>query len=154
MDSTHFITQLTRIQAESPGRCFAVGERPQQLVGIAEQRLGVSFPSEYQAFLRVFGTFSYGSLEYYGLIDDDFDNSSIPDVVWFNESIRREEDFPHDLIAISDRDGVIYICLATADTAQTQRGHVIIWDNVRKRISNDTGIDFATFILEEIEQMQ
>lgn len=130
---------------------FFAGHKDQELITLAEKALGLEFPLSYRQFVAEWGMMSFGGLEYYGVIDGEFQDSGIPDVVWFNLTIRSEENFPQELIAFSDRDGVQYYCIDTSKKLDRDECPVVIWDNIHKKASQVLPIDFAQFAIEEIE---
>jgi antitoxin YobK len=50
----------------------------------------VRFPPTYRRFLLEYGAGNVRSTEIYGVMDDDFENSSVPDAIWHNLTTRRE----------------------------------------------------------------
>jgi len=74
------------------------GPRDEKLVEAAERALGVRFPPSYRRFLLDFGAGSFDGHEIYGVLDDDFESSGVPDAVWVTRSLRDEDPIPADLI--------------------------------------------------------
>lgn len=87
---------------ENKNECHFIGARSEILIKIAEKRLDLKFVGTYLEFLRTFGAGNFGSQEIYGLIDDDFENSSIPDAIWYTIIERREINLPNNLLIIYD----------------------------------------------------
>lgn len=58
------------------------GEKAEDLVVLAENALGVSFPPSYRSFLRDYGCGGFDGFEVYGLIDENFVDSSVPNGIW------------------------------------------------------------------------
>ncbi|KAF0804037.1 cell wall assembly/cell proliferation coordinating protein, KNR4-like protein [Alcanivorax xiamenensis] len=58
-----------------------VGPPEERLIELAEKALGQVFPPSYRRFTLELGAGNFGAVEIYGVIDDDFENSSIPDGV-------------------------------------------------------------------------
>lgn len=79
-----------------------VGHREESLIKAAEKKLGLKFPTTYRLFLAEYGAGNFGSSEIYGVIADNFEESSVPDAVWRTLVERREGDLPPNLIAIYD----------------------------------------------------
>lgn len=67
-----------------------VGPKPTELIAAAEEALGFTFPPTYRRFVSDYGAGGVGGTEIYGVIDADFEDSSIPDGVWYNLQLRRE----------------------------------------------------------------
>jgi hypothetical protein len=93
-----------------------IGPRDEELIEYAEKTLSVSFPKTYRKFLQEYGSGGLGSFEIYGLVNDNFINSGIPDVVWLTNKVREEWNLPKYLIPIYDLgDGELFcIDLRTA----------------------------------------
>lgn len=101
--------RAVEIVRKNPGMAYFAGPREEVLVEAAEQELGLRFPPIYRRFLLDFGAGSFGSAEIYGVIHGRFEESGIPDGVWYNMRLRREADFPDHLIAFYDvGDGYLY----------------------------------------------
>lgn len=68
---------------------FFTGSKSKELITLAEERLGIKFWKIYMEFLRRYGAGNFGAQEVYGIIGDDFDNSSVPDVIWYTLTFGR-----------------------------------------------------------------
>ena len=71
-----------------------------ELVEKVENLLEVKFPNTYKQYLCDFGALTFGATEIYGIVNDDFVNSGIPDVVWITLKNRKEFNLPKHLIQI------------------------------------------------------
>lgn len=88
-----------------------IGPKPNALITLAEDHLGIKFPEIYRRFLLEFGAGGLGSFEIYGVVRADFENSGIPDVVWFTLRQRNETNLPLFLLPVSELgDGELF-CL-------------------------------------------
>lgn len=88
-----------------------VGPRSETLINLAQDRLSVKFPEAYRRFLLEYGAGGVGSFEIYGVVNDNFENSGIPDMVWLTLKGRKEWDLPRFLLPIYDLgDGELF-CL-------------------------------------------
>jgi hypothetical protein len=58
------------------------GPKPPELIELAERAVGLRFPPTYRRYLSEFGAGNIGSTEIYGVIDEDFEHSSVPDAIW------------------------------------------------------------------------
>lgn len=90
--------------------CHFAGPRSEKLLTFAEETLGIEFSPLYRDFLKRFGAGNFGSQEIYGVIDEDFENSSVPDAIWFTLTEREEGGFPSNLLVIYDN-GEELFCL-------------------------------------------
>ena len=75
------------------------GERSEGLVARAEEALGVSFPPTYRRFVCQLGAGNFGSREFYGVIDDEWQDSVVPDGIWCTLS-EREEGLPQHFVVV------------------------------------------------------
>lgn len=83
-----------------PSLQYFAGQRDEDLILNAEKALGVTFPSSYRAFVLKFGAGNFGATEIYGVIDDEFQESAIPDGVWLTLRYRREYRLPEPFIIV------------------------------------------------------
>src|SRR5687767_13664650 len=108
---------LTAFELISSNKAKAdfVSARPDTLIEAAEQRLGLRFPPTYREFLRKLGAGNFGASEFYGIIDENFNHSSVPNGIWYTLTERDEVELPKNLIVIGDTgDGGLY-CLEVSD---------------------------------------
>lgn len=124
-----------------------VGPRPEDLVKKAESALGIRFPKTYRQFLLDYGAGNFGLAEFYGVIDDDWEDSSVPDGVWYTLNERTESNMPPELIVVGDTGtGELYVldlsegdgpvCVVDPGTAMTTRERV--------------APDFGAFLLDRV----
>jgi hypothetical protein len=92
------------MMAEHPSWCDFEGPRGETLVALAETKLGLTFPPTYRRFLLELGTGTFGTAEFYGVIHDNFEDSSAPDAIWYTMSERRQGRLPSDLIVVGSHD--------------------------------------------------
>lgn len=85
------------------------GMKPEALVVKAETALGLKFPPSYRRFLLEMGCGNIYSLEIYGLINDVFEKSSIPNGIWLTLDERRTIGLHPAYVIIGDvGDGAVY----------------------------------------------
>lgn len=101
--------------------CDFEGKRDERLVQAAERALGLAFPPTYRRFLLEFGAGSFGSAEFYGVIRDDFERSSVPDAVWFTLNERRRGKLPPDLIGVGGDDEALFFVEAAGPSREEGR---------------------------------
>jgi hypothetical protein len=139
----------TFIDANKDKATFA-GPRPEALVKKAEVVLGIRFPETYRQFLLDYGAGNFGSAEFYGVIDDDWEDSSVPDGVWYTLNERTDSSMPSELFVVGDSGaGELYVldlseesgpvCIVDPGTAMT----------ARERIAPDFGV----FLLERVQRI-
>ena len=152
MGMTEYEKARELIRSNAKAAHFA-GARPETLIQTAEAALSLHFSPSYRAFLRDFGAGNFGSFEVYGLIDDDFENSSVPDAIWFTLTERREAGLPSELLVIGDAGTGELYCLRTAkDDAD---GCVILLDTGSPAPLDQCeqiSVDFGCYLLEHVER--
>ncbi|BCU78070.1 SMI1/KNR4 family protein [Luteolibacter sp. LG18] len=85
------------------------GEKAESLVGMAEQVLNLKFPPSYRRFLLEMGCGDINGLEIYGIIDDEFEDSCVPNGIWLTLNERRNIGLGLGYILIGDGgDGSYY----------------------------------------------
>jgi hypothetical protein len=77
------------------------GPKSAGLLAKAEHALRLTFPPTYREFLARLGSGDIAGTEFYGVIGEDFENSSVPDAVWLTRTERRESKFPEKLIIVA-----------------------------------------------------
>lgn len=65
------------------------GPKPESLVIKAESALDLSFPTSYRRFLLEMGAGDINGLEICGVINDNFEKSSVPNGVWLTLNERK-----------------------------------------------------------------
>ncbi|EIT87463.1 hypothetical protein A374_00145 [Fictibacillus macauensis ZFHKF-1] len=88
-----------------------IGGRSNELIKWAEEKLGVKFTGLYLDYLQTFGVGNFGSQEIYGIINDNFENSSVPDAIWYTLTERKEINLPNNLLVIYDTGSDELFCL-------------------------------------------
>lgn len=126
------------------------GPRPEELVRAAEAALHVSFPPVYRRFLLEYGAGSFGWVEFYGVIKNDFMHSSVPDGIWSTLTQRQMAKLPHELVIVGDSGtGDLYaLDLATND------GSVVIVSPGSDKVTREkVASDFGAFFLQQVQQV-
>src|SRR5690606_21827122 len=78
------------------------GPKPEGIVVSAEQALNLTFPPSYRHFLLDLGCGSIGGLEIYGVIDEEFEDSGVPDGIWLTLKMREGAGLNPAYILIGD----------------------------------------------------
>lgn len=92
-------------------RLFSIGGCTDDLIRKAEQRLNLQFSEIYKSFLKQFGALSFGAEEFYGIVREDFDNSRVPDAIWYTLTERQQIQMPDNLLVIYDTGSEELFCL-------------------------------------------
>lgn len=73
--------QAAKLLIEKAGGDFD-GPKPETLIGAAEQALELKFAPSYRRFLLELGCGNLKGLEIYGVINENFDRSCVPNGIW------------------------------------------------------------------------
>ena len=124
------------------------GKKDLSLIKKSEIALNLKFPPTYKKFLTILGCGDICGLEFYGVINDDFDNSSIPDAIWLTLN-ERKAGLPDNLIIIYSAGDGLYYALDTNNVDANDENPVIAYDTNgnTKKISDN----FGSFILSELK---
>jgi hypothetical protein len=126
------------------------GRKDPVLVDKAEKRLGAKFPPSYKKFLNVLGCGDIKGLEFFGIINDDFENSSVPDAIWLTLD-ERKAGLPNNLILVYAAGEGTYCAIDTSQVNFNNENPVIAYlpDGGTKIVANDYG----SFFLSELKTM-
>lgn len=132
------------------------GPKTEELIGRAEQTLGLVFPPTYRQFLCRLGCGSVPGHEFYGLIGDDFENSGVPDAIWLTLDERHTSQLPDSLVLVgSTGDGGYYAIDVLQRTANGDSSVVEWWPGFPANASGNRRVvasDFGAFLLEQVRQ--
>lgn len=126
------------------------GEKPDSLVAKGEAALGLTFPPSYRRFLQEFGCGSVNGFEVYGLIDDNFADSAIPNAIWLTLTERAECGLDPGFVIVGEGGDGVYLAIDTRVVDGAGESPVA-------RISPDSreyeriAASFGDFLLEEIK---
>lgn len=139
--------------------CHFAGVRTEKLICIAEEVIGYKFPQIYRHFLKEFGAGNFGSQEVYGVIDEDFENSSVPDAIWYTLMEREEIKLPPNLLVIYDSGGEELCCLDFSNLNEMREPRVVsfilgqpLTAQKFEIIADDFGDFLLDLITKEIEE--
>ncbi|MCZ7567371.1 MAG: SMI1/KNR4 family protein [Ardenticatenaceae bacterium] len=139
---------------EHPNTMDFIGPRPESLVRTAEQALGVTFPPTYRRFLLEYGAGGFGSSEIYGVIDENFEESSIPDAIWYTLTERKEVNLPNGLVVIyAVGDGGLY-CL-DLQSKKVDEAPVVVYEPGlpnEEQFYEVVAKDFGEFLLDLVQR--
>jgi hypothetical protein len=114
------------------------------LIKLAEKKLGIEFSGAYYEFLKDFGVGSFGSIEIFGIIDEDFENSSVPDGVWYTLTERKQSGLSENYFVIGEMDEGGLICLDFSNLINNEPSVKFISSNK----VDDYAEDFGKYLLE------
>ncbi len=147
------LEQACQLIASDPDG-YLHGPKSEELVERAERALGLTFPPTYRRFVRQFGCAGLAPDEFYGVLDSDFVNSSVPDAIWMTLWARREANLPVHLIIVSDTgDGGWYAIDLSQSTAGGE-SPVVEWWPGATRARCIMADDFGAFLLQTVQETQ
>lgn len=157
MSLTDLETALVLFRRSSGTR--SIGPRPESLIRTAEEKLGVTLPPNYRRFLGELGYAGIRGQEIYGLLNDDFENGSVPDGIWVTLNERKFPNTPHQMIVIGDTGYCSFYVLDTARRTPDGECPVVEWwpgsgDDPAdcEVIADDFGAFFLMLVREALER--
>ncbi|MGG2091467.1 SMI1/KNR4 family protein [Bacillus sp. S13(2024)] len=146
------------LMAEYEDECDFVGERSEDVVKKAEQALGLRFSNMYRDFVKRYGAGNFGGEEIYGVIGEDFENSSVPDAIWVTLTERKESNLPQNVLVITDTGMGEWYCLDFNQCNAEGEPLVITYDSGLEpdeqkydRIANNFGDFLLALVKEEVD---
>ena len=149
MGLKEFEHALELIRAHSDLVDFS-GPKDKKLIESAERALGLRFPPSYRAFLKKLGCGGVAGEEFYGVVDENFYDSGIPDGIWETLSRREKFGFPQHLIIIATTGfGPDYV-LDSSSPGPDGEYPVVLWNF--DRVEEVVADSFGSFFLEQIKK--
>ncbi|WNS75999.1 SMI1/KNR4 family protein [Bacillus sp. DTU_2020_1000418_1_SI_GHA_SEK_038] len=132
-----------------------VGGRTIELINLAEEKLGLRFTGLYLDYLKTFGAGNFGAQEIYGIINNDFENSSVPDAIWYTLTERKEINLPSNLLVIYDTGSDELFCLdfnQTDDNGEPKVVSFVPGVELKSQTYEIIANDFGDFLLDLVKQ--
>jgi hypothetical protein len=132
---------------EEMGGDFA-GSKSDKLIQKAQEALGVNFPVSYTTFLKKYGCGSVNGIEIYGVIDDSFFDSCVPDAIWVTLE-QRKFGLPDYYVVVYNTGFGSLFSINTSILNEFGESPVVSFneDGEDEIIAND----FGTFLLNELK---
>ena len=149
------MTELERafaLIAAHPEQASFEGPRPKILVRAAEKALGLALPPTYRRFVGELGAGNLGCAEIYGVIDADFERSSVPDAIWATLRAREHDCLPADLVIVGDEDGELACLQVRAGAEEGPVLRLYAGEDEERRGSEVVAPDFGTYLLSRVEE--
>lgn len=130
------------------------GKKPISYIEKAESLTNLKISGFYLDFLQEFGAGNFGSEEIFGIIDDDYINSSVPDAIWYTLTLRNSGNLPSNFLVIYDNGSDEIYCLDFNNVGKTGEPKVVSIDLGYDLDDQDVEIiaeDFGDFLLELVE---
>jgi cell wall assembly regulator SMI1 len=128
------------------------GAKPEVLVAKAEATLGLTFPPSYRRFLLQMGCGDINGLEVFGLINDNFDKSTVPNGIWLTLNQRRAIGLNRSYVIIGDGGDGTYYALDTQQAVEGGEAPVVRL-SVDGRDSEVVANSFGAFLLEAVKRV-
>lgn len=132
-----------------------VGGRTSELINSAEEKLGLKFTGLYLDYLQTFGAGNFGAQEIYGIISADFENSSVPDAIWYTLTERREINLPSNFLVIYDTGSDELFCLDFNQLEDNREPKVVSFVpgvELESQTYEIIANDFGDFLLDLVKQ--
>jgi hypothetical protein len=126
------------------------GEKAETLVAMAETALGLSFPPSYRRFLLEMGCGDVNGLEVFGLINDNFENSAIPNGIWLTLKERQEIGLDPAYVLIGEGGDGSFYGLDTRQVGSSGEAPVVRL-SVDGRQSERVADSFGEYLLEAVQ---
>jgi hypothetical protein len=144
--------EQARALIEGAGGGDFEGTKPEGLVAKAEAALGLKFPSSYRRFLLQMGCGDINGLEVFGLINDNFEKSTVPNGIWLTLNQRRAIGLNPSYVIIGEGGDGTYYALDTRRTDKEGESPVVRL-SVDGRKSEAVADDFGGFLLEAVKRV-
>lgn len=131
-----------------------VGNCSENIIKKAEEKLNIVFPQSYRNFLLSFGAGNFGAEEIYGVIKENFENSGIPDAIWFTLKQRKEVNLPSNLVVIYHTGGEEMFCLDINKIGKYQEAMIVsyaIGVDSEHQTYEIIANDFGEFFLQRVK---
>ena len=125
------------------------GAKPESLVAKAETALGLTFPPSYRRFLLELGCGDINGVEVFGLINDNFEKSTVPNGIWLTLNERRSIGLHPAYVIVGDGGDGTYYVLDTRQVDSTGEVPVVL-SSVDGQHSEKVADSFGNYLLEAI----
>ncbi|WP_133493355.1 SMI1/KNR4 family protein [Alcanivorax sp. 24] len=97
------------------------------------------------------GAGNFGAVEIYGVIDDDFENSSIPDGVWYTLHLRATQGLPAHFLAIGEDGMGGVMCIDCREDGNGEGPVLVVRLGAPESVAQEkVASDFGTYLLEMV----
>jgi hypothetical protein len=109
------------------GSSHFAGPKTDELIGLAEEALGLQFPPTYRRFLKELGCGSVGGEEFYGVNRPNFESASVPDAIWVTLKHRERAQLPSHFIVVGEDGASGEYLIDTSRVASDRECPVVYW---------------------------
>jgi len=125
------------------------GLKAESLIEKAEEALSIKFPPTFRQFLSTYGCGDIEGLEFYGLTNDNFISSSVPNAIWLNLTLRKSG-LPNNLILVYSTGDGNYIALNTSVVDENCENPVVLV-TPNGDILENVSSDYGDFLFTELQ---
>jgi len=143
MDVQNAFERLKQIVEANPDFVDVGSAASADVIAKAEAYLGVSFPESLKLFFSTWGTLAVGPHEYYGIVGNHFEDSKIPDGVWFTAVKRDLLGLPFNFFVLFNNEGDELHCV------DLETEEVKSWDTVQKDVVSVKSTNLFDYIADE-----
>jgi hypothetical protein len=128
------------------------GPKTESLVSAAEEALDLKFPPSYRRFLLDLGCGDLNGLKIYGVIDERFEGSSVPNGIWLTLNERRTAGLNKAYILIGDGGDGTYYAIDTRQMDETGENPVVRLSVDGSRVE-PVAPSFGAYFLEAVQSV-
>jgi ABC-type phosphate transport system auxiliary subunit len=136
---------------QNAARADFEGPKSEELVKSAEVALGLTLPPTYRQFVRRLGCGDIAGEEFYGIIKDDYENSSVPNGIWVTLNERKTANLPESIIIVADNGVGGWYAIDTSKKNMDGDSPVVDWWP-NNQPSQMVAEDFGAFLLQRLRQ--
>ncbi|MFO0900806.1 MAG: SMI1/KNR4 family protein [Pirellulales bacterium] len=149
------IRAVLQIASDSNVPWHFSGPKTEALIEKAEAALGLAFPRSYREFVLGYGAGHVGGAEFYGVVNEDFVHSSVPNGIWVTLNERREANLPQSFLIVGSNGLGGWLVLDCSRVGDTDEAPVVEWwigDQEVALVSQSFGDYFCSEVADAIER--
>lgn len=148
------LDKALKLISDNEDKAHFLGPRTDELIRAAETTLAIQFPPTYRKFLKELACGSIAGEEFYGIIDENFEDSGIPDAIWATLKDRKIG-LPESMIRIySLGEGTDFV-LDTSQSDENGECPVVAWLPGASKPGDKLEViekDFGSFLLRTVSE--
>ncbi|MBN2843094.1 MAG: SMI1/KNR4 family protein [Sedimentisphaerales bacterium] len=125
------------------------GSKPDTLIEAAEKTLNLKFPPTYKRFLKEFGCGDIYGEEFYGIINEEFVNSGVPNGIWLTLNERHNIGLSSELVIVHTSGDGTYHAIDTSKVGDSGENPIVLLSPNGEKIK-DISEDFGKFFYETL----
>ncbi|MAT16262.1 MAG: hypothetical protein CMJ46_13445 [Planctomyces sp.] len=139
---------------QNADQAYFSGPKSEELVKQAEEALEITFPPSYREFLRRLGCGDIAGQEFYGIVNGNVENVSVPNGIWLTLTERKSTSLSRSPIIIGDTGDGGYYAIDRSVTTDGESPVVEWWagPNAQIAVAQDFGEFFLRMISDALEE--